>query len=89
MAERPATKGGGAGDQGADPQPISRGMGREAGREEQPVVEEPREGPTGGWLRWERPAGEDADGPLCRRGYLPQALPVVVKMFPPPSPSLW
>ena len=57
MPERPTTKGGGAGDHGADPQPIDRGMGREAGREEQPVVEEPREGPTGGWLRWERPAG--------------------------------
>jgi hypothetical protein len=46
VAERPVTKGGGAGDQGVDPHPISRGMEREAGREARPAVEEPREGAT-------------------------------------------
>jgi len=33
VAERPATEGGGASDQGTDPHPISREMGREAGKE--------------------------------------------------------
>jgi hypothetical protein len=34
------------GDQGAGPHSISRGMGREVGREAWPAVEEPREGAT-------------------------------------------
>ena len=46
MAERPTTEGRGTGDQGADPHPINKGMGREEGREAWSAVEEPREGAT-------------------------------------------